>query len=199
MRRACREPAFINMAVLIFLIYHVSMIALEQGSKTPQYVPDYLATAVTDIDFERLARDGVKYVAFDADSTLVDYRGVEIAPATLKHLIKYRPLFKGWCIASNRITNDLLPLANSIDAGVVQATWWTRKPSRRFFSRVLRYFKAQPAEVVMIGDKLVADIYGANRSGLKTVWVEHLGRDSLFDRLIHLRKIEKRVLKRFRK
>ncbi len=177
----------------------LSMIALERGSKTPSYVPDYLATSITDIDFQRLKREGARYVAFDADSTLVDYRGVEIAPATLKYLKQQRKLFDKWCIASNRITNDLLPLAEVIDAGVVQADWLIRKPDIRFFQRVLKYCdNADPHEVVMIGDKLVADIYGGKRAGCKTVWVEHLGRDSLFDRLIHLRKWEKHFLKRYK-
>lgn len=174
------------------------MIALERASKTPTYVPDYLATAITDIDFVRLKRDGARFVAFDADSTLVDYRGVEIAPLTLKHLVKNRQQFDKWCIASNRITNDLEPLAKSIDAGIVQADWLIRKPDIRFFRRVFKYFGAEPHEVVMIGDKLWADIYGAKRAGCKTVWVENLGRDSLFDRLIHLRKLEKRLLKRYK-
>lgn len=174
------------------------MIALERGHKTPLYVPDYLATAITDIDFERLAREGVKYVAFDADSTLVNYRGVEIAPLTLKYLMEQRQLFEKWCIASNRITNDLQALANSIDAGVIQADWRIRKPDIRFFQRVFTYFDAEPQEVVMIGDKLLADIYGAKRAGCRTVWVEHLGRDSLYDRLIHLRRWEKRLLKRYK-
>jgi HAD superfamily phosphatase (TIGR01668 family) len=173
------------------------MIALEPEGKTPLYVPNYLSNSVTDIDFERLAREGIKYVAFDADSTLVPYRGVKIAPSTLKHLMKQRKLFKKWCIASNRITNDLEPLARSIDAGVIRADILIRKPDIRFFRTVLEYFGASPDEVVMVGDKLIADIYGGNRAGLKTVWVEKLGRDSLIDRLIHLRKIEKRLLKRY--
>jgi uncharacterized protein len=174
------------------------MIALERTEKTPRYVPDYLATAITDIDFVRLKREGARFVAFDADSTLVNYRGVEIAPLTLRYLIKQRRLFDKWCIASNRVTNDLLPLANSIDAGVIQASWQIRKPDMRFYQRVFEYFDAKPQEVVMIGDKLLADMFGAKRAGCKTVWVEHLGRDSLFDRLIHLRHWEKRFLKRYR-
>lgn len=173
------------------------MIALQRASKTPLYVPDYMANSVTDIDFARLAKEGIKYVAFDADSTLVPYRGVKIAPSTLKHLMKQRKLFEKWCIASNRITDDLEPLGRSIDAGVIRADILIRKPDIRFFRYVLEYFQAEPEEVVMIGDKLIADVFGAQRAGFKTVWVEKLGRDSLLDRLIHLRKLEKRLLKRY--
>lgn len=162
------------------------------------YVPDYLARSIEDIDFKLLARNGVKYVAFDADSTLVPHRGVKIAPSTLKFLRSQRSLFKAWCIATNRFTNDLQPLANSIGAPIIQASLIVRKPQRRFFKRVLRYFGAKPHEVAMVGDKLIADVVGGNRSGLKTVWVEILGSDSFMSRLTGWRRWERRMLKRFK-
>ncbi len=156
-----------------------------------------MANSIRDVDFKLLAKQGIKFVAFDADSTLVPSRGIEISPETLKYLRRQKKLFKKWCIASNRITNDLRPLADSIDATVVRATWTIRKPQRRFFRWVLRHLGATSAETVMIGDKLVADIWGAKRSGLMTVWVEHLGKDIISDRVIRLRQLEKRLLKRF--
>lgn len=174
------------------------MIALKRDSKTPYYVPDYLATAITDIDFKRLSREGIKYVAFDADSTLVNYRGAVVAPAVRKYLSENRRVFNKWCIASNRITNDLAPIAKVIDADLIQANILIRKPDIHFFHKVLQHFGAKPGEVVMIGDKLIADIYGAKRAGFKTVWVEHIGRDSFLDRFLHVRRLEKWLLKKFK-
>lgn len=172
------------------------MIHIKREAKTPRFVPDYMAKSIEDIDFKLLAKNGVRYVAFDADSTLVPYRGIEISQSTIKFLKKQRPLFKNWCVASNRLTNDLDPLAKTIDASVIRAQGLFRKPQIRFFQHVLQHLGAKPHEVVMIGDKLRADIFGAKRAGLTTVWVEHLGADSLFDQLIHLRKIERRLLKK---
>ena len=180
-----------------FITYNKRMIHIKRESDTPRFVPDYMASSIEDIDFKLLAKKGIRYVAFDADSTLVPYRGAEIAVSTQKYLKQQKKLFKKWCIASNRITNDLEPLADSIGAGIVQASWTVRKPQRRYFRWVVSHFGAKPSEIVMIGDKLVADIFGANRAGFTTVWVEHLGRDSLFDRLIHLRQIERRLLKKY--
>ena len=173
------------------------MTEVKRQPDTPRYVPDYMAASINDIDFSLLADRGIKFIAFDADSTLVPYRGIEIAPGTIEFLRKQRKLFKQWCIASNRITHDLPPLAQSIDASIIQATWTVRKPQRRYFRRVLNHFKAKPNEVAMIGDKLIADMYGGKRSGLTTVWVEHLGQDSLLDRIIRLRANEKRLLRHY--
>jgi HAD superfamily phosphatase (TIGR01668 family) len=173
------------------------MIHIKREPRTPRFVPDYMAKSIADIDFNLLAEQGIRYVAFDADSTLVPWRGVEIAPSTRKFLREKQKLFKGWCIASNRITNDLEPLAESIGAGIVQASWTVRKPQRRYFKWVTKYFKAKPSEIVMIGDKLLADIFGAKRAGFTTVWVEHLGTDSPIDQMVRLRQIERRLLKKY--
>jgi uncharacterized protein len=171
---------------------------LRREKTTPDYVPDYIAKSIRDIDFDELARKGVRYVAFDADSTLVPYRGVKLAPQTLEFLRRKLKLFDDWCIASNRITHDLDGLALSLKSGMVQAGWMVRKPRKEFYRRVLQHFdNPKPSEVVMIGDKIRADIWGGKRAGLKTVWVEHLGPDNLADRLLGIRRIERKLLSRY--
>jgi uncharacterized protein len=170
---------------------------LNREAMTPRFVPDFIATSLLDVDFAALKKMGVQYIAFDADSTLVSYRGKALSPEVKKFLRQNRKLFKKWCIASNRITNDLLPLAENMDAQVIQATLFTRKPSRRFFDRVIRHFGGKPQKIAMVGDKLIADMYGGKRAGLMTVWVERIGKDSRHDQLLGVRKFEKRLMRRY--
>lgn len=170
---------------------------LHRDKNTPRYVPDYMATSVTQIDFKKLKSQGVKYIAFDADSTLVQFRGKVLSDKSRKYLKQQRKLFKDWCIASNRISNNLLPLAKSIDAHIIQATLFNRKPQRQYFKQILKHFDAKPHEIAMIGDKLIADMYGAKKSGFVTVWVEHIGKDGLHDRIFKIRKIERRLMKKY--
>lgn len=173
---------------------------LDKKAKTPRFVPDFTAKSLLDVDFKELKRRGIKYVAFDADSTLVPSRGKLLDNKTEAFLKENRPLFKDWCIASNRITNDLLPLAKSMDAHVIQATVTIRKPQRRFFRWVIEFFKpGAPAEIAMIGDKLIADMFGAKRAGMTTVWVEKIGRDNPWDILIQVRRWEKQLMKAYLK
>lgn len=173
------------------------MIVVDKNDKTPGYVPDYIARSIGEIDFKQLAKDGIKYLAFDADHTLVPYRGIELDPKTKAYLRKQKKLFKGWCIASNRITNDLEGIATALDAHVIRASLSIRKPRRKFYAWVIEYFEAKPNEIAMVGDKLLADVWGGNRSGLRTVWVEHLGKDGPLDYVIRLRRIERKLLKRY--
>ena len=175
------------------------MIALQDGNETPDYVPDYTAASIEKIDFKLLASKGIKYVAFDADSTLVPYRGIEMTPESRRYLLENKKLFKNFVIASNRVTNDLHHIGDSLDISVVRATLFTRKPKRRYFKRVLNFLGARPHEVAMIGDKLMADIWGGNRAGMTTVWVERLGHDGLIDRTFRVRHWEKLFMRRYRK
>ena len=46
-----------------------------------------------------------------------------------------------------------------------------RKPAPHIFLAALSHFQAQPDEAVMIGDRLDADIKGANQLGIKSVWI----------------------------
>jgi uncharacterized protein len=171
---------------------------IQRNSDTPQFVPDYMATSLLTIDFKELKKRGIKYIAFDADSTLVPYREIELSTETTKFLKQQKKLFTKWCIASNRVTNDLHNIAESMGVESVRAGWFSRKPKQVYFKRVMRHLgTTNPAEVAMVGDKLMADIWGGNRAGFVTVWVEHLGRDSLIDRIIRLRQLERRFMRHF--
>ena len=52
------------------------------------------------------------------------------------------------------------------------------KPSREFFVYCLKHLPAiKPEEMVMIGDSLTADIAGAARCGIKTIWYDKYGKN----------------------
>lgn len=169
---------------------------IHKPENAPLFVPDFVASSLFDIDYRLLHKQGIKYVAFDADSTLVGYRH-KVMPEELKlFLRKELKVFSGVCIASNRITNDLDEIAKSIDAQTIRASLRIRKPSSGFFDRVIDLFKAKPKQIAMIGDKLIADIYGGNKSGMTTIWVNKNGKDSIFDRILQTRRFEKYMTRR---
>ena len=170
---------------------------LVRNDSTPKYVPDYIAQSLNDIDFEMLKNRGVKYLAFDADSTLVRFRGRKLDAKNLKLLRSKRILFDKWCIASNRPINDLQSLGKSIDAKVIRAILFNRKPSKRYFNKVISYFNAPPEQIAMIGDKLISDIWGAKNVGFVTVWVSKLGSDNPWDKIIGVRKVENYLMRKY--
>lgn len=168
-----------------------------RGKTDPAFVPDFMAASIGDIDFDHLLKIGVRFIALDADNTLVPFFGVRMDPKSKRLLKQQLKKFDGACIASNRLTDNLKELATDIDLEIVWAGVFVRKPKRRYFKRVMRHFRAKPHEVAMIGDKLRADIWGGNRAGLVTVWVQKLGRDYLLDRLLRVRWFEWKFLNRY--
>lgn len=62
-------------------------------------------------------------------------------------------------------------LRRYFDPIVVSATVGVRKPNPRIFEPVLKAWGYSPAEIVMIGDTLGADILGARHRGFKSIWV----------------------------
>lgn len=170
---------------------------LKRQVNTPKFVPDYMASSVSDIDFTLLKKRGVKFIAFDADSTLVPFRGTVLSNDLQVLLKKQRGLFEDWCIASNRPINNLGLLGESMAAKIIRPIGLRRKPQGAFFERVVRHFNTEPDKIAMIGDKLIADIWGAKRAGFVTVWVESIGPDSPWDRLFQTRRLEKHLMKRF--
>lgn len=164
--------------------------------ESPLFVPNYVAESIEDIDFGVLKKSGIKFIAFDADSTLVGYRKKKLEESTRSFLHKELAKFNSVCIASNRVTNDLDNIAHDIKATVIRASLTKRKPSTRFFDRVVDHFNAPPSQIAMIGDKLIADIFGGNKAGLTTIWVNKRGRDSIFDRILQTRRFERYLTRR---
>lgn len=169
----------------------------KKKRRSSSFVPDFMAQSLRDVDFARLKEVGIRFVALDADSTLVEYRKSIVDPKTKEYLEKQRKYIDGWCISSNRVTSGLDQLSKSIDAPVVPTSIIARKPRQRYFKRILEHFSANPTEVALVGDKLLADVWGGNRAGFITVWVEQLGGDGFHDRAIRVRAWEGRMRRKF--
>lgn len=54
---------------------------------------------------------------------------------------------------------------------LISAEVGIRKPHPRIFQMALDFFHAAPAEAVMVGDTLGADILGANQIGMRSIWI----------------------------
>jgi putative hydrolase of the HAD superfamily len=46
-----------------------------------------------------------------------------------------------------------------------------RKPHPTIFQMAINYFQLPPSEILFVGDSLSADIFGAQRVGMKTAWI----------------------------
>jgi putative hydrolase of the HAD superfamily len=82
------------------------------------------------------------------------------------------------CIISNASnTEDLNNLVDNADLRkyfdrlIISSETGIRKPDGRIYEMALNAMSAVPAESVMVGDTLGADIHGAQCSGLRAIWI----------------------------
>ena len=136
---------------------------------------NYISTGLTD----RLDRDTTEEIArVYADSFLAHPPTVHVdALAVLRNLksmglrlalISNTGMTPG---ATFRDFMDTQGMLSYFDALTFSDEVKLSKPSKEIFLMTLRSMGATPAQAVHVGDDLVKDVVGANRSGLKSVWI----------------------------
>lgn len=156
------------------------------AKKHPRFslYPDFIADTVDTIDFAALRAKGIKACFIDLDGTVVARSTYDVSPAIRAALgasgLKVH-------IATNRPKGrDLKNLVKDLGAdGSVHPHFIFGKPTKRYFVNALHDKGLEPHETVMIGDRYVQDILGANRAGLYSLLVYKLDKPvNLGDRII---------------
>jgi len=117
----------------------------------------------------------VKTVCVDLDSTLLPHGGVELDTENLRAL-QEQPL--PIIIATNRSNPEgVRKIVRELDAAAIVTadSWLTKKPSQAYFRKLILAGGHTAAQTLMIGDRVVQDVWGANRAGLQTTMVDKLG------------------------
>ncbi len=159
---------------------------LSTNNDRSNFIPDALARAVTSIDFSYWSQRGIKTVCLDLDSTLLPHGGTKLNADSLRFLKTQQiPLM----IATNRIGKDKVrPIVRELgDVKVVTArSWLTKKPSKKYFQHLVELSGHRPQELLMVGDRIFQDMWGANRAGLNTCMVEKLGHQPWSEHILGL-------------
>nr|WP_263326361.1 HAD family hydrolase [Neobacillus sp. Marseille-Q6967] len=72
------------------------------------------------------------------------------------------------------ITPELVPYFEKI---VISGDFGKGKPDQGIFEHALSLMSLDKDEVIMVGDNLMTDVLGANRAGIKTVWINRHDKD----------------------
>jgi HAD superfamily phosphatase (TIGR01668 family) len=126
------------------------------------WLPTYAASSVLAIPIQTLVDANIRHMVLDIDDTLVPLRGDQLSPAYIRYFKKVQRAH----------------IARSIDAAVIPHPWWSYKPMRAFYKRVIAQTHEMPGSIVMVGDRVIQDVIGANHAGLTTVLVVPLKRQS---------------------
>ena len=131
--------------------------------------PRETVRSILEIDFERLLRQGMTTILFDLDQTLKERRVADMEPAVLALLERLDTIGLRVGILTNRRHNGD-PLLDTLgDRYPLRHT--ARKPWKRGFLSLLQELGASPQQAVMVGDRLLTDVFGANRLGIYSIRV----------------------------
>jgi hypothetical protein len=160
-----------------------------------KYVPDIYVKSIYYINYESLKEKGIKCILFDLDNT--------VAPISLKTPNKkIKDLFSklknmGFkvIIFSNSGKIRLRPFKEELE---VDCAFNCKKPLKKKFNIIMKEFKFQESEMVIVGDNIVTDILGGNKVGITTILVNPISKKETIVAKIS-RKYEKHISKKLSK
>jgi HAD superfamily phosphatase (TIGR01668 family) len=157
--------------------------------------PKLQTKSVSDLDLADLQRRGIQGIIFDLDNTLVAWKQDRLAPEVVNIIKQAKLLGFKMSILSNALEHRVEAVAHLLDIPYVSRAV---KPRKSPFRKALELMGTTVDTTAVVGDQLFTDILGGNRMKLYTIWISPLSTTEFISTKA-VRKIERLVVKRFRK
>lgn len=131
------------------------------------YPKEYLDSTYV-IDFEGMYEQGIRGLIFDIDNTLVPHG----APADERAIALFDRLHKigfDTVLLSNNKEPRVEPFAKAVDSRYI---YKAGKPKRIGYEDAMKLMKTNVSTTCFIGDQIFTDVWGANRTGIKSILVK---------------------------
>jgi HAD superfamily phosphatase (TIGR01668 family) len=145
-------------------------------------LPDEELGSIFELDPVRLKEAGKRWIIFDLDNTLARRGAQELEKQVLELL---RGLEQGSFLIGILSNDEGIGRLAKLDGYPIYFN--AQKPRRRGFRQLLGEMALEPEEVVMVGDNLFTDIWGAKRLGIYAILVQPIDpHEPLWIRLVRL-------------
>lgn len=140
---------------------------MEEGMFV-RFYPTKWVQSVYDIDFKKLYKKGYRGILSDIDNTLVEH-DASASDEIILFLKELKEIGYEICLISNndeeRVTrfNETLNLYMIFNA---------KKPLKKGYLKAMELMGTNKSNTIFIGDQIFTDIYGANRTGIKSILVD---------------------------
>lgn len=121
-----------------------------------------------EIDFDKLYQEGYRGIIFDIDNTLVPHGAPadQRAKSLFAHL---KELGFSCCLLSNNKEPRVKMFNDEVQ---VQYIFKAGKPKRFGYEDAMRLMGTDKKNTLFVGDQIFTDVYGANRTGIRTILVK---------------------------
>jgi HAD superfamily phosphatase (TIGR01668 family) len=165
-----------------------------------KFIPVSYYPNIFDIDYQTLTKQGIKSLFFDLDNTIIAYDEQKIDEKSFKLL---KTLEKDFDIV---IVSNSHKARVKLAASTLPYVHFAKKPLKFGLKKAIRMVNRSKDEVVLIGDQIMTDVYGANRLKIKSILVKPIKKSSdkwitSFNRFIAkiiLKGVKKRFPKEFK-
>ncbi|MDQ0197218.1 YqeG family HAD IIIA-type phosphatase [Neobacillus ginsengisoli] len=160
-----------------------------------QFLPNEHVKSILDINPEDLKERGIKGIITDLDNTLVEWD----RPYATPQLIKWFDEIKKHNILVTIVSNNNEERVKAFsDPLKIPFIFRAKKPMGPAFHRAIAQMGIKKEETVVIGDQLLTDVLGGNRTGFHTILVVPVAQtDGFFTKFNRF--VERRILNWFRK
>lgn len=160
------------------------------------FCPDFCCGSITDISPEWLLANNIKTIILDVDNTLLPWDASTPTSANIKWVKKLKSDGLHLILLSNNGGKRLDDICKIVELPAVS---WAAKPLPLGFKRAIHGLKVKErGEVLVIGDQLITDVFGAKKLGLKVLLVESLSKkEFIVTRLT--RRVERLVINKLAK
>ena len=160
------------------------------------FCPNYRCHRISEIPIVWLKQEGIKAIILDLDNTLLPWDANIPSEENVSWVQRVKEAGIRVVLLSNNGGDRLQNISKELG---VAAIGWGVKPLSIGFKRALRFLKVQShGEILVIGDQLITDVFGAKKMDFKVLWVESLSRkEFVFTRIT--RKLESILVKQLTK
>ncbi|MBS4199746.1 YqeG family HAD IIIA-type phosphatase [Bacillus sp. FJAT-49732] len=160
-----------------------------------KFLPSEYVKSIYHIKAEELKAKGIKGIITDLDNTLVEWDRPNATPMLIDWLEELEQHNIKVTIVSNNNEQRVRIFSDPLRIPFI---YKARKPLGFAFRKAIQMMGTTKDETVIIGDQLLTDVFGGNRSGIYTILVIPVANsDGFFTRFN--RKIERRIMANFKR
>lgn len=126
---------------------------------------------VTDLNMKMLSKLGVQYILLDIDNTIKKYGDTKPAAGEREWVAQMQAQGVRILLFSNNFKKTVAPFAEGLGLDYLA---FCLKPSPLAYLRAVRRFHTNRQNILVVGDQLFTDIFGAKLLAMKTLLVEPL-------------------------
>ncbi len=128
--------------------------------------PRAYVDSIFDVDFEKLYSEGYRGIIFDVDNTLVPH-----GAHGDKRAIEFFDYLKRTGFKTLLLSNNGEPRVKSFkeEVGATGYIYKANKPARTGYMEAMKRLGTESGTTLFCGDQIFTDIWGANRSGIRSI------------------------------